>query len=139
VYLPIDGVLFDDDAFMLPGERLRGGAAADPRAKAEAIERLLAEIKAGVRAWRPGCKFGRTLYAPVVERGGVHPDFAQDLGRSLQTYDLTVVVADARWAGHRSDAASWVRRLAAKAARRWVPPSWRTTEPPPLALPLASS
>jgi biofilm PGA synthesis lipoprotein PgaB len=118
VYLPIAGVLFDDDAYMLPGESLNGDTLTTSAAKAAAIDGLLAEIKRGVRAWRPGCRFARNLYAPVVERSGVHPGFAQDYERSLRDDDLSVVMAYARMEGHERDAERWTESLARTATRR---------------------
>jgi len=134
VYLPIDGVLFDDDAFMLPGERLNAGRAADARAKADAIDALLDDIRTAVRAWRPSCKFGRSVYAPVVDVAGAHPGFSQDLGEALAGYDLTVVMAYDRAEGHEEDAERWIRSLGRRALARWRPPRGREAEPPPLLL-----
>ena len=60
VYLPVEGVLFDDDAYMLEGERLRRNRSASPAAKSEAIRSLVAEVQAAVLAWRPGCSSAGT-------------------------------------------------------------------------------
>jgi poly-beta-1,6-N-acetyl-D-glucosamine N-deacetylase len=117
VYLPVDGIVFDDDAYMLPGERLRSGDST-PEAKAQAIQEHLEAIKTVVRAWRPECKFGRKLYAPAVERAGVHPLFAQDLEGTLRDGDLAVVMAYANTEGHARDAARWAGTLARLAVRR---------------------
>ncbi len=117
VYLPIDGVLFDDDAYLLPGERLREGDPS-PAAKADVVREHLEAIKKVVRAWRPECRFGRNLYAPVVERAGVHPQFAQDLERTLRDGDLAVVMAYAHMEGHAGDAERWAGTLARHAVRR---------------------
>jgi biofilm PGA synthesis lipoprotein PgaB len=114
VYLPVEGVLFDDDAYLLAGERLRQGRPASPAAKSAAIRTLIEEAKAAVLAWRPNCAFGRNLYAPAAERDGVHPNFSQDLSQFLSDYDLTVVMAYARMEGHAKDAAKWERKLAAR-------------------------
>ncbi len=121
VYLPVRGVLFDDDAYMLADERLRGSGESSPAAKSEAIRGLIEEIKAAVLAWRPDCRFGRNIYAPAAERDGVHPGFSQDLARFLPDYDLTVVMAYARMEGHRADAGDWAASLARRAARAWIP------------------
>jgi biofilm PGA synthesis lipoprotein PgaB len=93
VYLPIRGVLFDDDAHMRSGEALVGTGERGPVAKREAIRGMLEEIKAGVRAWRPQTLFGRVLYPGVLARPGVDPDFAQDLEECLRKDDLVVVSA----------------------------------------------
>jgi len=112
VYLPVEGILFDDDAYLAEGERLRRNRPSTPGAKSEAIRKLVEEAKAAVLAWRPNASFGRNLYAPVAERDGVHPKFSQDLSQFLSDYDLTVVMAYARMEGHEKDAATWTRKLA---------------------------
>lgn len=134
VYLPIRGILFDDDAFLLEGERLRGSGDGSPEAKSAAIRGMIEEIKAAVLAWRPNCLFARNLYAPVVERDGLHPGFAQDFGQSLRDDDLTVIMAYARMEGHGKDAERWAESLARRAARKWVPPRGRESEAPPVLL-----
>ncbi len=93
VYLPIGGVLFDDDAFMTAGEFLIGTGSRVPAAKRDAIRGMLEEIKAGVRAWRPRCLFGRVLYPGVLTRSGIDPDFSQELEECLRRDDLVVVSA----------------------------------------------
>jgi biofilm PGA synthesis lipoprotein PgaB len=119
VYLPIRGILFDDDAYVLAGERLAGAPDAGAAEKERAMRELHAEIRRAVLAWRPDCRFARNLYAPVVERGGVHPGFAQDYERTLADYDLAVVMAYARMEGHRRDHARWTAALAGRAVKRW--------------------
>jgi biofilm PGA synthesis lipoprotein PgaB len=132
VYLPIRGVLFDDDAFMLDAERLRSGPA-NPRAKSEAIRSFLEEIKGAVLAWRPNALFARNIYATVVERDGVHPGLSQEFGQFLEDYDLTVVMAYARMEGHRRDAEEWTESLVRRTLRRWdPPPRWDAAAPPVL-------
>jgi biofilm PGA synthesis lipoprotein PgaB len=130
VYLPIQGVLFDDDAYMMAGERLKGNRSSSIREKSEAIRGLIEEIKAAVLAWRPECLFGRNLYAAAVEKNGVHPDFSQDLDQFLRDYDLTVVMAYARMEGHRKDAERWVESMAGRVIKRWSPPKGRGESPP---------
>lgn len=119
VYLPIDGVLFDDDAYMLPGERLASSGSDRPADKAEAMRAMIEEIRDAVRAWRPACRFGRNLYAPVVEKAGLDPQFAQNMEQFMLDYDLTVVMAYARMEDHAKDAARWTGTLAREAMRRW--------------------
>jgi len=118
VYLPVEGILFDDDAYLAEGERLRRNRPSTPAAKSEAIRKLVEEVKAAVLAWRPNTAFGRNLYAPVAERDGVHPKFSQDLSQFLSDYDLTVVMAYARMEGHEKDAAAWTRNLAERVERK---------------------
>ncbi len=132
VYLPIRGVLFDDDAYMLETERLKGSGASDPRAKSEAIRRFLEAIREAVLAWRPNCLFARNIYATVVETDGVHRGLSQDFGRFLEDYDLTVVMAYDRMEGHRKDAEAWAESLARRAVRRWVPPPGWENSPLPV-------
>ncbi len=134
VYLPIRGILFDDDAYLLPDERLRGSGASAPQAKSDAIRELIEEIKAAVLAWRPQCLFARNIYAPAVERDGVHPGLSQDFGGFLRDYDLTVVMAYARMEGHGDDPAAWTASLARRAAAKWVPPPGREGWPAPAML-----
>ena len=134
VYLPIQGVLFDDDAYMLRNERLRGSGVSTPEAKSEAMREFLEQIKSAVLAWRPNCVFGRNIYARPMERDGVHPDFSQDFEQYLRDYDLTVVMAYARMEGHEKDAAEWVESLARRAIRKWIPPKGRESEAPPVML-----
>lgn len=118
VYLPVDGILFDDDAYLAEGEQLRGDRPSTPGAKSEAIRNLIEEVKAAVLTWRPNTAFGRNLYAPVAQRDGVHPKFSQDLSQFLSDYDLTVVMAYARMEGHEKDAAAWTRKLAGRVERK---------------------
>lgn len=132
VYLPIEGVLFDDDAYMLAGEKLKGSRSSSAREKSEAMRGLIEEIKAAVLAWRPECRFGRNLYAPAVEKDGVHPGFSQDLDQFLRDYDLTVVMAYARMEGRRKDAERWVESMARRVIGKWSPPKGRELEAPPV-------
>jgi biofilm PGA synthesis lipoprotein PgaB len=131
VYLPIEGVLFDDDAYMLTEERLKGKRSSTPPEKSEAIRRLIEEIKAAVLAWRPECRFARNLYAPAVEKDGVHPGFSQDLDQFLRDYDLAVVMAYARMEGRRNGSGEWVESLARRISDRWRPFKGREREAPP--------
>lgn len=134
VYLPIRGILFDDDAYMLAGERLRGRPRLGAAGKAEAMRTLIEEVKAAVLAWRPQCRFARNIYAPAAERDGVHPGYAQDLDRFLRDYDLTVVMAYDRMEGHGGDAAAWIAGLAGRISRTWIPRGGEESRPPPAML-----
>ncbi len=129
VYLPIRGVLFDDDAYMRRGEVLVGNGSKDPAAKRDAIRGMLEEIKAGVRTWRPQCRFGRVLYPGVLLKPGVEPDFAQDLRDGLRKDDLVVISAgtedlgrQAAAAGGEADKVPLLLRFHAfdPATRRWL-------------------
>lgn len=91
VYLAIDGVLFDDDASMAAHERLANHGSRDPSAKSVAIRGLLEECKQAVRAWRPECRFARTLPTRALEWPGVSPEHAIDL-EDPWTHDELVVV-----------------------------------------------
>jgi len=134
VYLPVEGILFDDDAYMAEGERLRRNRPSTPGAKSEAIRKMIEEVKAAVLAWRPHSAFGRNLYAPVAERDGVHPGFSQDLSQFLSDYDLTVVMAYARMEGHEKDATTWIRNLAGRLDRKAASIPLRKAGPPPVML-----
>jgi hypothetical protein len=134
VYLPIQGVLFDDDAYMLEGEKLGGSKASTPQAKSAAMRDLIEGIKEAVLDWRPECRFGRNIYAPAVEKEGVHPGYSQDFGQFLKDYDLTVVMAYARMEGHVKDAEAWAESLAHRASRKWVPQKGRELDAPPVML-----
>jgi biofilm PGA synthesis lipoprotein PgaB len=111
VYLPIQGVVFDDDVFMTGAESPAGTPSSDPAAKAAAMRGYLEEIETTVRAWRPGCLFARTVAPAVVERAGLHPDYAQDLDAIMREEDLVVVDAGTNGAA--------IGSLAAEAVRRW--------------------
>ncbi|OGF18255.1 MAG: hypothetical protein A2W00_15385 [Candidatus Eisenbacteria bacterium RBG_16_71_46] len=137
VYLPIDGVLFDDDASLAAGESLAGGAGG-AGAKAVAIDALLEEVRSGVRAWRPECVFGRRVGAAVAQRRGVHPDRAQDFERVLRDGDLAVVMLDPPALGHGEQGVRAVGALARAVLARWTPPGLRPLEMPPILLELAA-
>ncbi len=112
-------MLFDDDAFMLPNEKLRESGTTDPRAKSDAIRQMIDEIMRTVRAWRPEAEFGRNIYALAAEHDGLYPMFAQDLDEYLRDYDLTVVMAYAHMEQHGDDSGPWVHRLVGKVLGRW--------------------
>jgi biofilm PGA synthesis lipoprotein PgaB len=115
VYLPIRGVIFDDDAYLRADEPLRGDGTTDPAKKRDAIRGLLDEVKVAVRAWRPQCRFGRVLSPEVAERPGTNPDYAQDLTESLRENDLTVISVAAGGSTNPSDAEGWAERVASSA------------------------
>ncbi len=119
VYLPIDGVLFDDDAMMRRGERLAGEVPAGTEERTGAIRGLIEACKQAVRAWRPECRFARVLPAGVVLRAGVDPGTAQDFSECLAHDDLTIVVPDSPRGGVPAWSARDVRHLAQRALARW--------------------
>jgi poly-beta-1,6-N-acetyl-D-glucosamine N-deacetylase len=124
VYLPLDGILFDDDAYMLPNEALIRSGSTDPRAKSDAMREMISEIMRAVRAWRPLAKFGRNAYAAVAENAGngVYSILAQDFDQFLEDYDLTVIMAYTQMENHRGDALPWLRQLVTKSLARWTRP-----------------
>ncbi len=125
VYLPVDGVLFDDDALMAPGERLASGAG-DAAAKSAAIRGLLADCEQAVRAWRPECAFARALPAAAVGRTGLDERFALDYRDVLRGGGLAVIEP-----GPGRLSAGQVGRLARRAIGG---PSAAAGGPPPVLL-----
>jgi len=119
VYLPIDGVLFDDDAEVLAGERLASKPGADLAARTAAVDGLIADIENGVHAWRPECRFGRTVGAEAVRAPGPAPETAQDFARILHDADRTVVRADVRDPAFERDPARWVQITCRRAVQQW--------------------
>lgn len=121
VYLPIDGVLFEDDAQMSGAERLAHGGSRDAALKARAIRGLIDECKREVRAWRPLCKFGRTVSPRVLERTGVSPDHSVSLEDCYTNDELVVVpikMPNALVAGTGLPESA-TERLARRAVARW--------------------
>ena len=115
VYAPLDGVVFDDDAAMGPGESLVESRAATTADKAAAIDDLLARCRDAVRAWRPECRFARIVDATVVEAARVQPELAQDFSHIMRDNDLTVVNAPP----DRPGADSRLRAVGRRAVARW--------------------
>lgn len=129
VHLPLDGMLFDDDATLEAGERLAGGAR-DPAEKAEAIRGLLEECKRAVRAWRPECRFGRAVPLAVAGRPGVSPGHAVDLDECLRRDDLVFLRVPPPAPGAPAAVlAGGLERTARRAVDRWRA-SGRPGEPP---------
>lgn len=116
VYLPIDGVLFDDDATMPACERLAGSGANDAAAKSVAIRGLIEDCKRAVHAWRPECRFARCVPGSVVARIGVERESAVDLDECWSRDELTVVSAGE---GARDGEPRTIEQLARRAVRRW--------------------
>lgn len=91
VYTPIDGILFDEDAFITEDETLVTLPEATAEEKAAAIESYLDEVRRTVRAWRPLCQFGRVVSAEAMAEKGVDPATSQAYASIAKSYDLTVV------------------------------------------------
>lgn len=153
VYLPIDGILFDGDARIDAGERLASAAAADPAAQAAAIRQLVDDCKAAVRAWRPECRFGRTIDLAAADAPGIHAGSSQDLEQGFADGDLTVLPVPAPGASVGAGEVSGARRdpkrvgeeIARRVVQRWraylkhpgVPaPALGAATPPPVLLEL---
>jgi biofilm PGA synthesis lipoprotein PgaB len=134
VYLPLDGVLFDDDATLGARDRLAGSGSREPAAKQVAIRGLLEECKRAVRAWRPECRFGRAVPAAVATRPGVSAACAMELEDCLEHDDLVFLRVPAPRHGAPAGAtAGELERAARQAAARWRAPG-RTGEPPIVAM-----
>jgi hypothetical protein len=131
VYAPLDGVVFDRDAAMASNERLTLQRDARPRDKADAIDELTSRCREAVRAWRPECRFGRSVDADVVDIAGVHEGVAQDYARIVRDNDIAIVVAEP-WRDNRgAETSRWVERIGRRALDRArkatpAPPTTRT-------------
>jgi biofilm PGA synthesis lipoprotein PgaB len=119
VYLPIEGVLFDDDAMLLPRERLASKPGASVAERAQAVDGMIADIETAVLAWRPECRFGRVGGSETVLADGAARETAQDFGRMLRTADCIVVRADAGDPAFARDPQRWVQVVARRAIERW--------------------
>jgi len=119
VYLPIDGILFDDDAVVLPNERLASKSSADPAARAAAVDGLIADIESAVRAWRPECRFGRTVGAEAVLASGPARETSQDFAHIVRDQDRVIVRADAADPAFARDPARWTKSVCRRAMEPW--------------------
>ena len=118
VYLPLDGILFEDDARVLTDETLASEVDASVGARAAAIDGLLHELEATVRAWRPECRFGRVTGADAVRSVGPSPESAHDFARMIGERELTVVSAEGD-PDYARDPARWVETVSRRAIRTW--------------------
>ena len=118
VYLPLDGILFEDDARILPGEALASDPDAGMGARAAAVDGLLRELETAVRAWRPECRFGRVTGAEAVYRDGPSIESTHDFARMLGARELTVVSAD-HDPDYARDPARWVEKVSRTAIKTW--------------------
>jgi biofilm PGA synthesis lipoprotein PgaB len=120
VYLPLDGVMFEDDATLASNERLAGVGSWDPAVKARAIRELLEDCKRAVRAWRPECRFGRAVPLAAAARPGVSREHAVDFDECLERDELVFVRVPAPARGASAPAlAGGLERTARRAADRW--------------------
>lgn len=110
---PIDGILFQDDAFLDEEEDFHPAALPALRAlgidpvkrlsppqkeawtarKVQALIDWTGALMAAVRRHRPDAQSARTLYAPVLIEPESERWFAQSYAASLQAYDEVVVMA----------------------------------------------
>ncbi len=118
VYLPLDGILFEDDACVLPGETLASDATASAGARTAAVDGFLRELETAVRAWRPECRFGRVTGMAAVRSAGPSPESAQDFARMILEQDLTVVSAESD-PEYARDPSRWVEKASRLAMRTW--------------------
>ncbi|MFQ5585727.1 MAG: poly-beta-1,6-N-acetyl-D-glucosamine N-deacetylase PgaB [Thermodesulfobacteriota bacterium] len=111
----IDGVLFQDDAYLTGNEDFHPSALAAfrerfgappmedeidteralrwTRHKTEALIDFTENLMEGVRRYAPGARFARNIYAILLTHPESENSFAQNYERFLQTYDLVVVMA----------------------------------------------
>jgi biofilm PGA synthesis lipoprotein PgaB len=120
VYLPLDGVMFDDDATLASNERLAGNGSWDADVKARAIRELLEECKRTVRAWRPECRFARAVPLAVVGRAGASREHAVDLDECFLRDELVFLRVPAPARGASVPAlAGGLERSVRRAVDRW--------------------
>ena len=136
---PIDGLLFQDDAYLNDFEdfhpdalavylKITGGAIIPPEqlseaqkklwtaAKTRQLTALAMEIRDTVRKQRPTAQFARTLYAPAVLNPASEEWFAQNYDDTLRNFDFAVVMAYPYMEGAFFHTA-WLRQLVATAAK----------------------
>ncbi len=116
VYLPFDGVVFDDDASLSPREHLAGDSVAALGRQRDEIRALLEDCKRAVRAWRPGARFARVVPAASLERTGVDPASSIDLDDCFRRDDLVLLETSS---AVRDGSPAAVERLARRAMARW--------------------
>ena len=114
-HVKLDGVLFQDDAYLTDFEdhhpdaiaawtRLSPTASTEFAAlegadrdrwtdlKTKTLNAFTVELMASVRKFCPHAQFGRNLYAPVLENPGAEEWFAQNYKQSLELYDYVVLM-----------------------------------------------
>lgn len=118
VYLPIEGVVFDGDAFVTSAEHFVTPPVRTPEQKAQALRALIDDCKQAVRSWRPECRFARVLSPGVLDRAGVDARVAQDFEESLAHDDFTLVELGVAGEGCSAERVTrTARRAVARAAR----------------------
>lgn len=137
IFSPIDGVLFQDDAYLDEGEDFHPAAVAElhklgvagpvPALSEKQMKAWTARktatlvdwtqaMMAAVRRHRPEARSARTLYAPVLLEPESERWFAQSYPASLKAYDEVVVMAYPLMEKVRdADAGPWLARLAGAA------------------------
>ena len=116
VYLPFDGVVFDDDASIAPREHLASDTTAALARQRDEIRALLEDCKRAIRTWRPGAKFARVVPAATLERSGVDAASSIDLDDCLKRDDFVLVEASS---AVRDGSPAAIERLARRAVARW--------------------
>ena len=126
VYLPFDGVVFDDDAAVGVREHLVSDTVSAPARQRDEVRALIEDCKRAVRAWRPGARFARVVPAAVFERSGADPATSIDLDDCLAHDDLVFFETSN---AVRDGSPQAVERLARRAVTRWRA-AGHTGEPP---------
>ncbi len=137
---PVEGVLFQDDAYLTDDEdfhpdalpeylRITGGKLvhfgelpeaqrdAWTDAKTKRLTSLALEIRDTVRRHLPNARFARTLYAPVVLNPAAEEWFAQSYADTLANFDFAVVMAYP-YMEEAVFTTAWLRTLTAAAAKQ---------------------
>ncbi len=136
----IDGILFQDDAYLAEGEDFHplaiksfeaslgkrlspGQILADPemkkkweKHKSEALIDFTKRLERTVRKFRPTARFARNIYAPVVLDPANEAYFAQDYKLFVENYDWVVVMAYPQMEG-AEDVKKWLRKLVSAASK----------------------
>lgn len=115
-HVDLDGVLFQDDAFLTDEEDFHPSAAAvfkktlgteltpaviknDPirsqwiRLKTDTLNNYISELVHTIHIYRPTAKIARNIYSEVLTNPASQAWFAQNLESYLQDYDYTVIMA----------------------------------------------
>ena len=136
---PLDGILFQDDAYLNDFEdfhpaalaaylKITGGAMIPPErlpeaqkdawtdAKTKQLTAFALEICDTVRQQRPTALFARTIYAPVILDPASEEWLAQNYDDTIRNFDFAVVMAYPYMEGAFFHTA-WLRNLVATAAK----------------------
>lgn len=138
--VPLDGVVFGDDAYLTDSEDLNPAAlerygeelgiedftlgSLDSDQKAAIVDLNVRQLDSwcgslmdAVKALRPGTLFSRTLYAPTIHHPPSRAWLAQDYGEALRAYDMIYALADAEMED-LNWSTSWLLNLAEQASER---------------------